>query len=120
MQEHIQLINYQGKQILLVDFSNCSATEVEKIARAIPDHVTVQTRGSVLVLVDFTRALFDGEAIRVMKETAVFNKPYVKKSAWIGADQFPKEFYESLKSFSRREFPTFRTREDALAWLVED
>ena len=28
------------------------------------------------------------------------------------------EFYEQLKSFSRRELLIFKTREEALAWLV--
>ncbi len=55
-----------------------------------------------------------------MKEAAVFDKPYIKKTAWVGAEHFPEEFAKSLKSFSRREFPAFETREEALAWLVKD
>jgi len=55
-----------------------------------------------------------------MKEAAVFDKPYVKKSAWVGAKNFPKVISESMKSFSRREFPSFETREEALTWLVKD
>ena len=53
-----------------------------------------------------------------MKESAVFDKPFVKKSALIGTASFPREFYEELKSFSRRELVIFKTREEALAWLV--
>jgi hypothetical protein len=45
--------------------------------------VTTQPRGSVLILSDFTGASFDEEAIRAMKESAVFDKPYIKKSAWV-------------------------------------
>jgi len=55
-----------------------------------------------------------------MKEAAVFDKPYVKKSAWVGAETFPQLFSESVRSFSRHEFPAFKTREEALAWLVKD
>jgi len=82
--ERIGLI--AGKKILLVDFSNCPAHEVEKIARAAPDYITVQPRGSVLVLTDLTGAAFDPDALRAMKETAVFDKPFVKKSALIGTE----------------------------------
>jgi hypothetical protein len=82
--------------------------------------VTTRPRGSVLILSDFTGASFDQEAIRAMKESAVFDKPYVKKSAWVGAESFPEVFRQNLKSFSRREFPTFKTRREALDWLVED
>jgi hypothetical protein len=63
---------------------------------------------------------FDKESIRAMKESAVFDKPHVKKSAWVGAENFPDEYSKSLRSFSLREFPAFSTREEALAWLVKD
>ena len=120
MHERIRFIDHQGKKILLVDFSNCPAHEVEKIARAAPDFITVQPRGSVLVLTDLTGAAFDPDALRAMKEIAVFDKPFVKKSALIGTENFPMEFYEQLKSFSRRELLIFKSREEALAWLVGD
>jgi hypothetical protein len=120
MHERIRLIDHHGQQVLLVDLSNCSAVEVEKIARAVPEFVTTQPRGSVLILSDFTGASFDEEAVRAMKESAVFDKPYIKKSAWVGAENFPKAFKDNLKSFSRREFPTFKNRQEALNSLVED
>jgi hypothetical protein len=119
MDERIHFISHQGKEILLVDFSNCSASEAEQIARKVPDYVTVRPLSSVLVLVDFTRASFDREAVRAMKESAVFDKPYIKKSAWIGMANFPEEFHSEIKNFSGRELPRFRAREDALNWLVE-
>ena len=120
MHERIHFISRQKKQILMVDFSNCSAVEVEKIARAAPETVTAQPRGSVLLLADFTGASFEHEALRAIKESAVFNKPYIKKSAWVGAESLPPVFEKNLKEFSRREFTTFKSREAALAWLVED
>ncbi len=101
MQDRIRFINHGGKKILLVDFSNCPANEVEEIARAVPNYTTVQPLGSVLVLTDFTAAVFDRDAVRAVKETAVFDKPYVKKSALIGTEDLPASFYDELKSFSR-------------------
>jgi hypothetical protein len=120
MHERIHLINHHGKQVLVMDLSNCSAVEVEKIVRAVPEFVTTRPRGSVLILSDFTGASFNEEAVRAMKESAVFDKPYIKKSAWVGAESFPKAFNDDLKSFSRREFPTFKSRQEALNSLVED
>jgi hypothetical protein len=55
-----------------------------------------------------------------MKETAVFDKPHVKKSAWTGTKNLPRLLSDALSAFSRRDFPTFETREEALAWLAED
>jgi len=120
MADRIQFVSHGGKQILFVDFSNCSPAEVEKICRAVPELVTALPRNSVLILSDFTGASFDKDAIRAMKESAVFDKPHVKKSAWVGAENFPHEFSRSLSNFSRREFPAFKSREEALAWLVKD
>jgi hypothetical protein len=77
-------------------------------------------RSSILGLTDFTGASFDAEAIRVLKETATFDKPFVKKSAFVGIENFPQGVFENLRSFCRREFPAFTTREEALAWLAKD
>lgn len=118
--DHIQFIFHERKQILLLDVANCSAAEVEKIFRATPERVAARPRGSVLILSDFSGASFDAEAIRVMKETAVFDKPFVKKSAWIGAENLPRSLRENLGNFSRREFRIFGTRPEALTWLAQD
>jgi hypothetical protein len=120
MQERIRFIDHKGKRVLLVDLSNCSANEVEEIARAVPDHVTVNPHSSVLVLTDFTGAAFDRDALRAMKEAAVFDKPFVKKSALIGTEDLPGSFYDELKSYSRRDLLIFKTREEALNWLAAD
>jgi hypothetical protein len=117
---HVRFITHLGKQILLLDLSNCSAAEVEEIFRAVPEFVTTNPRGSVLILSDFRGASIDQEAIRAMKETAVFDKLYVKKSAWTGAESLPQGVSADLRNFSRREFPVFETREEALAWLTKD
>jgi len=123
MIRRIRFIAHQDKKILLIDLSGCSAAEVEEVFRAVPDVVTTQARASVLILCDYTGASFDLEAIRVIKETAVFDKPYVKKSAWTGRAKFPRvvseNLVEKLSVFSRREFPAFKTREEALAWLAK-
>ena len=117
---HVRFITHLGKQILLLDLSNCSAAEVEEIFRAVPEFVTTNPRGSVLILSDFRGASIDQEAIRAMKETAVFDKLYVKKSAWTGAENLPQWLAESLGTFSRRDFHVFATREEALEWLAKD
>ena len=120
MHERIRFIDHRAKKILFVDFSNCPANEVEEIARSVPDYITVQPRNSVLVLTDFSGTAFDRDALRAMKETAVFDKPFVKKSALIGTQDLPSSFYDELKSYSRRELLIFKTREEALDWLASD
>jgi hypothetical protein len=118
--DRLRFFTHQAKQILLIDVSHCSAAEVEKIFRAVPKLVIPRPLGSVLILTDFTGASFDPEAMRAMEEAAVFDKYHVRKSAWARREKFPPGFCENLSSFSRREFSIFKTREDALVWLVKD
>ena len=120
MGERLQFITHRGKQILLIDLSHCSPGQVEKIVRHVPDIVTTQARASVLILADYTGAEVDKEAFRTIEQTAVFDKPFVKRSAWVGAERFPEVFRKNLKNFSGREFPTFKSREDALDWLTSE
>jgi hypothetical protein len=74
--------------------------------------------GSVLTLADFTAAQIDKTVATHMKEVLTLDRPYVKRSAWVGTESLPNVFYEHFKTFSQRDFPTFQTREEAMDWLV--
>jgi len=118
--ERIRFITHRGKQILFVDLSYCSPAELEETVHRVPDVVTAQPPGSLLLLADFTQASFSKEAIRTMKENAVFDKAFIKKTAWIGTESLPASFHSDISKYSRREFPTFRTRNEALEWLTQE
>ena len=116
----IRFSEHDDKRILLVDLSNCTPREAEEITRKVPDYVTAEPRGSVLILTNFAGGSFDRAALRAIKETAVFDKPFVKKSALIGTLSLPREFHDEMESFSRRDFGVFSNRDEALRWLVGD
>jgi len=120
MEDRIRFIEHRGKQILFIDLSNCSAAEVKRISELVPKFVTTHPKGSLLLLADFSGAEFDRGTLTTMKEAAVFDRPHIKKSAWVGTENLPKIFYEHIKVFSQRELPTFKTREQALDWLAEE
>jgi SpoIIAA-like len=120
MEERIRFIEHKGKQVLLVDMSHSSSAELENFALLVPSYVTSESKGSVLLLADFTGAEFDRIAIERLKVAAVFDRPHIKRSAWVGTESLPKIMYEHIKSFSQRELPTFHTREEALDWLVSE
>ena len=120
MEDRIRFVTHRGQQVLLADLSNCNAEELARIARQVPAYAAEEPRGSVLLLADFTGAKFDKAAIEILKQATVFDRPLVKRSAWVGTESLPNVFYENLKSFSQRDLPTFRTREEALEWLVAE
>ena len=74
----------------------------------------------MLVLADFAEARFSRDAVARIKEVTTHDRPFVKRAAWVHTGNLPKVFYDAIKTFSQREFPTFETREQALEFLVED
>lgn len=117
-EEPIRFITHNGSRILLIDLSNCTPEQVQKICRLVPGYVSAEPRGSVLLLADFTGATFNKDAVASLKEATVYVRPHLKRSAWIGVESLPKVFYDNIKSFSQRDLPTFKSRKEALDWLI--
>jgi hypothetical protein len=118
--DRVRFITHEGKQILLIDNTNCSSREIIENYTECQRIVTAEPPNSVLTLSDFTDAEIDRAALIRMKEVAVLDRPHVKRAAITGVDSLPDAYYRSLMSFSVREFPAFKTREEALDWLVQD
>ena len=120
LEDRIRYINHKGKEVLLVDVSHCTAEEVAAISRLVPQYVTAQPRGSVLLLGDFTGAHVDRNAAEPLKRGMVLDRPHLKRSAWVGTESIPHVLYENIKRFAQRDVASFRTREEALDWLVRE
>lgn len=119
--ERIEFITHKGKQVLLVDVTQCTPQEVILLATATKNVVTAQAKGSVLLLADFTGAKLNKDALTRLKESTVADAPHIRKSAWMGTETLPEAHFQALKAFSpKREFVPFRTRQEALDWLVKD
>jgi hypothetical protein len=80
--------------------------------------VTGEPVGSVLVVADFSGAAFNRNAVERIKIATAIDRPHIKRAAWVLAGNLPKALYESVRSFSAREFPVFDTREEAMDYLV--
>lgn len=119
-EERLRFIKHKGHEIFLVDFSNCSAAEIILLIEQIRIIVARHPHDSMLTLADFNGAEIDKKVATRMKEVLTLDRPYVKRSAWVHAESVPHVFYENIKSFSQREIPTFKTRAEAMDWLVTD
>jgi hypothetical protein len=120
MDDRIRFIEHRGKRILLIDFSGSTPEQILGIVAEVQEQIAEQPRDSVLTLADFTGAQVDKAAATRIKEALVFDRPFVRRSAWVGTESLPKVFYENFKQFSQREFPTFNTRAEAMDWLVQE
>jgi hypothetical protein len=120
MSDRISFITHHGKTIMLIDFSHCQPKEILLMLDEIQHTVNRHERGSLLTLADLTGAHIDRTVATRMKEVLVMDRPFVRRSAWVGVDSVPKVYYENIKSFSQRDFPPFATREAAMDWLTKE
>ena len=116
--ERIRFVTHQNQRILLLDFTGCSSEEVADISDQVPAIVTKEPSDSVLVVADFSGAEFSREAVEHIKIATAFDRAFVKRAAWVLTHNLPQTLYDSVRSFSAREFPIFATREEALDYLV--
>ena len=118
MDDRLRFIKHQGNSILLVDFSHCPKRDMLTLLEQVQAAIAKQPHNSLLTLADFTDAQVDKEVATEIKKVLTLDRPFVKRSAWVGTASLPKVFYENFKVFSQRDFPTFETREAAMDWLV--
>ena len=116
--DRISYVTFRGQRVLLADCSDCSPQELASIIDEIPKYVTREPLGSVLLLADYSRSVFNKETVEHLKVAAVFDKPHLKRAAWVLTENLPKALYESVRMFPGRELPAFATREEALDFLV--
>jgi hypothetical protein len=119
-EDRVGFITHEGKQVLLIDFTNCTPEEVTSVSDEARRIITAQAEHSVLVLADFAGAQFSRDGVTRIKEVTTYDRPFVKRAAWVHTGSLPKVFYDAIQMFSQREFPTFETREEALEFLVKE
>lgn len=119
-EDRLRFVKHKGQAVFVVDFSHCSAREMLLLLEQVKSIVARYAPASLLTLGDFTGAEMDKKVVIRLKEVLTLDRPFVKRSAWVGAESLAHVFQENIKSFSQREFPTFKTREEAMDWLVSE
>ncbi len=120
MDDRIHFVEHKGKRILLFDFSHAKVQQMQLLLEYARALVAQQVPKSVVILADFEDAEIDHTVAMKIKEVLTLDRPFVKKSAWVGAEHIPHAFMENFHSFSQREIVTFKTRGEALDWLAQE
>ena len=120
MDERLRFIEHDGKQILQVDFSHASGEEMLVVLEELRVLAAKYPRGSLMTLADYTGATVDHAVATRIKEVLTLDRPFVKKTAWVGTESIPHAFMENFHSFSQRDIATFKTREEAMDWLAKE
>ena len=120
MDDRIRFIEHKGKRILLLDFSHANAHEMQLLLEYVRITVAQHGHESIVTLGDYTGATVDHAVAMKIKEVLTLDRPFVKKTAWVGSESIPHAFMENFHNFSQREIVTFKTREEAMDWLAKD
>jgi hypothetical protein len=118
--ERLQFIKHKGHAIYLIDFSHCAEKEMLTLLDMVRADIARHEPHSMLTLADFTGAEVDKTVATRIQEVLVLDRPYVRRSAFVGTESLPHIFYEHFKNFSQRDLPAFKTREEAMDWLVSE
>lgn len=119
--ERVGFIVHKGKRVLFADCRNAGPEEMKEIAEQVVETVTAQPRGSVLIVADYTGTKINKETAQRLKEAAAQDMPYVKRAAWVGTEEaIPPALFRGIETFSTRKLMPFKTRDEALDWIVEE
>lgn len=117
---HVQTVQHQGQQVILLDFTGLSAPAEWQaaVAEARRLFATRRADGSALTLTDVSGTRYNRDTVELMKALTTDNKPYVKAGAVVNNSVMHRAAISMISLFARRKFEVFETRAQALDWLV--
>jgi hypothetical protein len=120
MESPIQLIERNGRQIVLLDLTNVTNPDdgVQRIARAKAWFAQQTPDGSLRVCSDATGSRYDQAILEALKDLASHNVPYVGVAAVVVPTAVHRVAMNVASLFSKRRFTAFSTRDPALDWLA--
>lgn len=121
MEDPIQKVQRNGRELVLLDLTNVSDPEdgVRRIAAAKAWFARQTPDGSLRVCTDATGSRYDAKILDGLKDLASHNVPYVGVAAVVVPTAVHRVALNVASLFSKRRFTAFSTREPALAWLAE-
>ena len=114
----IRFLTHRNQRVLLLDFTESTTEQVAELSSRVPEVITREPKGSVLVVADFSGVKFSRDIVEHIKIATALDRPHIKRAAWVLTENLPKALYDSIRNFSAREFPVFDTRDKALDYLV--
>ncbi len=124
--DRVQLIEYQGKKIILLDYSKLHAknpeekkTALDIIAKA--REIADAFEEKILFLSDVTDSQSDSDLVDALREFADFtaSSGKVEKECVVGISGVQKLLVNMINLMSKSKLVIFNTREEGLAYLAE-
>jgi hypothetical protein len=122
MVQGAKFVEYKGKQIYYVDYSNIKTNDeflaIIKQTNAFREKVKAEGKRDLLMLVDVTGSFVYGEVLEEIKKAGKFTKEITAKEAVVGITGGKKILLKIVQSITNMNFKVFDKVEDAQDWLV--
>lgn len=113
-------INYQNKNILVLDFSNLSGKDIYKLLNSSKLFISKQPKKSVLCLINITNLKYDIDTLNAFKDYVTDNEKYILASALYGASFFQSMAVETFAKSASIPIKICKSELDSKNWLVHE
>jgi hypothetical protein len=118
--ERAQFVEYKGKKIFVLDFTDCQSSEMPAFIDECAHQVQAQPKKSVYTITISTGAKFDSDVVGKLKLLTRDNEPHVIKSAVVGTSGMQQVLLMIVSNFSNRKFELFDSVEQAKEFIAAD
>ncbi len=116
--EHFQLIQYAGRQIIFLDFVGLAGEDYARVIEQTGLQEEAVGGTDRLMLADVTDSVVDKQALAAFKRVTKKNGPNISKAAIVGISGIQELFLSIVNTVSGIGAKPFKTREEAMEWLV--
>jgi len=114
-----QIIDFQGRKMFFIDFSNLKTIEeINELIQIAKKYIHSQPPKSVYTLTSVEGTHFNNEITKIFTDYVKSNSPYVKTSAVTGISGLKLILYNSMMKLTGRDTRSFSTLEQAKTWLA--
>jgi hypothetical protein len=124
MAKGAKIIEYKGKDIYYVDYSDIKTNEefltVIKQTNSFREKMKSEGKRNLLMLVDISGSFVYGDVLEEIKKAGKHTKELVRKEAVVGITGGKKILLSIVQSFTRMNLKVFDSVDEAKDWLISD
>ena len=117
MNDRIQRINYEGKEIIKVDYRHCKEAELIALTMEHKQLILTENKTSYF-LANYENTYGTPDYMKAAKDFTESTRHLVKKGAFLGITGPKVYLLKGITFFIDVDFKTFESEQEALEWLV--
>jgi hypothetical protein len=116
----VSILNIDGKEVLVIDYSGCKEAEMMKLLNQLKALVYEVPEKKRLILSCHSNSYLTTSFLRHAETKTNEALHHIDKLAFTGLDPVNKIILKGYALMFKRNFKVFNTREEALAYLLSD